>query len=161
MLIILLALATVGSFGFTYMQGYFQLQIAYFMIILLLISGFFYLMFHKSVGTTDYQKAMDTAKDVLEKLGKKPTILRAFAVRDGKRFSKSGQVWDVRGKGSPQEMAVLLDEKSGKVKGVDLDVKIGDSPVNHLYKYQYPAISHHLPRGRKRKTKIEEEVKDD
>jgi len=86
-LIIVLALATIGSFAFSYWQGYFHLQMEYFLVVFFSIMGFFYLIYHKSSTTLDYKQARKKAKEALHDLGKNPVIKRGFTVADGKRFS--------------------------------------------------------------------------
>jgi len=158
-LIIVLAVAVIGSFIFSYYQGYFQIQMEYFLMIFLGLFGFFFFIFQKSQKRLDYKAAIKKGKDVLENLGIRPRLVRGFSVTDGRRFSKSGKVWDIRAKGSPQETAVLLDRKGGEVIGFDLKADDDNSPIQYLYRFQTPAISHYIPRATKRKRKVEEEVK--
>lgn len=157
-LLILLAVAVIGSFVFSYMQGYFHVQMEYFLVTFLGLFGFFYFVYHRSQKSMDYREAIKRSKDVMENLGTKTSIKRGFAVTDGRRFSKSGKVWDMRAEHGPTETAVFLDKKSGDVVAFDTGANDANSPTQYLWRFQTEASTHYIPEQRI-KRKVEEEIK--
>ena len=134
-LIIILAIATVGSFIFGYWQKWLQLQIQYFVIIFGGILVFFYFVYNKSTKEVDLFDSIDKIRPTIRKeLGSNPKLHWAAKHTDNKRFSKSGKVVDIEFEGNPAKAVVYLDAKSGKAvlwapetKGREPPIAIGEA----------------------------------
>ena len=149
------------SFVAAFIQGWVQLQLQYFAIMVGITVLLFALWHKKESRTMDVKQAYERSLPLLNyfKVSSESGARLQWASRhtDNKRFSTSGKVWDLQFRGNPSKAVVQLDAKSGKVVNLILDTEERQAPI-HLgwgeettprYRYPYP----------KMKREVKEEVK--
>jgi len=157
-LIIILAVATIGSFIFSFWQGYLQLQIQYFIVITVVIAGFFYFLYWKSTKEVDYKYALKKSQEVLAGKTSEIPSSKSFVKIKRKTFLGSNNIWLVLSKGSPTKYGVVIDAPSGKVIGGDVDMQEGESPIKTLLNQIKPPEMTIKPLRHKKKIKYEAQL---
>lgn len=148
-----------GSFVLAFAQGWFAVQLQYFIILLMIVFGMFVFWHKKESKIIDIEKAYKTCLPELQRFGlaseSGAKLLRFFKVSDNKRFSSYGKVWDLEFKGNPGRSVILVDARTGKIVGGDLHAVPRESPIQTGWKE--PTYMVYPPRRMKRT--IKEEVK--
>ena len=130
-LIAIVGIATILSFIFSYVQGWFNLQIQYFIVALIAICAIVYLIYNKSAKEKDLFKEIERMKPIIKReLGYNPRVDWAAKHSDNKRFSKSGKVIDIQYKGNPAKPVIYLDAKSGGAVLWAPETKGREAPIN-------------------------------
>ena len=157
--IAVLGIVAVGSFIFSFIQGWLAIHFMYFLALLGVITVLFGAWHTKSKKTVGVDKAYDTALPILQKFklasDSGASLSKFFRVPDNKRFSTSGKIWELEFKGNPGSHVVLIDAKTGKVVGGEFYGPQLESPMTKPW--TEPAI--YRPQIGKYKKEVKEEVR--
>lgn len=128
-----LPLAILGSFLFAYIEGYFLLNVIYFLFISgILVAIALYGIKHETRKVT-WTQALKNIMPVAQKFkvshGVQPKVKWGTVRNDMRRYSDSGKVWDIQMESQYGNAAVLQDRKTGDIVTFDFTVGERQSPV--------------------------------
>lgn len=155
-MIILLAVAALGSFAFSFIQGWIQLHLGWFLVILGGGIAIFAYIYRKETKVATLTEMTTESLRIGSKISKRPvSIRRVLKMKDYGKFSNTGKIWIGMLRGNPTKPAVLFDEKGNGI-GYDVDIADDDSPVREILRPREVTIQFPTRKSGKRKVKYEE-----
>ena len=126
-------LIALSSFVFAYIQGYFVLNVVYFLFVAGVLAAVSLLGVRHETREITWQEALKNIEPVSQKFkvsrGVQPKVLWGTMRSDMRRYSSSGKVWDIQMEAGQGNAAISQDAKSGRIVGFDFNVGTRSSPI--------------------------------
>ena len=126
-------LIVLGSFVWSYIQGYFVLNVVYFLFIFGILVAFNLYGIKHETRKVDWKHALKNIMPVAQAFkvshGVQPKVKWGTVRSDMRRYSESGKVWDIQMESDRGNAAVLQDRKTGDILTFDFTIGERQSPV--------------------------------